>query len=237
MSKLSAPNATVVLVHGAWTDGSSWGRVIPKLLEKNIPVIAVQLPLTSVADDTAVAERALAGLTGPVVLVGHSWGGVAVTQAGSDPKVSALVFVAAFAPKEGQSGGDLVDAYEKPPALGTIADDGHGFLRQTEQGMIENVGSDLPSADAKIMAVTQGPLQASAFGDKVTRVAWLTKPSWYVVSANDRVVNPDMQRDFAKQMKAKTTVLSSGHMSLVSHPDEVAAVIESAVAFVLAPVS
>jgi len=222
----------VVLVHGAWTDGSSWSRVIPKLLAKDIRVLAVQLPLTSIADDMSVTKRALAGLMGPVVLVGHSWGGVAITQAGTDPKVAALVYVAAFAPKEGQSGGELVNAHKQPPALTSIVDDGHGFLRQTEAGMIENVGADLPADDARVLTVTQGPLAASAFDDKVTDVAWRTKPSWYVVSANDRVVDPTMQREFAEQMKAVTMVLESGHMSLLSHAEEVSAVIEAAVAAV-----
>jgi pimeloyl-ACP methyl ester carboxylesterase len=229
MSNIVAPKVNVVLVHGAWTDGSSWSSVIPILLEKSIPVLAVQLPLTSIDDDTAVTERAIAGLAGPIVLVGHSWGGVAITQAGGDPKVAALVYIAAFAPKEGETGGDLVNAYDKPPALGTIVDDGHGFLRQTEQGMLENVGPDLPAADARVLAVTQGPLPASAFGNKVTKAAWRTKPSWYAISANDRVVNPQLQREFAKQMSAKTTVLQSGHMSLLSHPVEVAGIIEAAV--------
>jgi pimeloyl-ACP methyl ester carboxylesterase len=232
MSNTIVPKVSVVLVHGAWTDGSSWSSVIPILLKKNIPVLAVQLPLTSIDDDTAVTERAIAGLAGPIVLVGHSWGGVAITQAGGDPKVAALVYIAAFAPKEGETGGDLVGAYDKPPALGTIVDDGHGFLRQTEQGMLENVGPDLPAADARVLAVTQGPLPASAFGNKVTKAAWRTKPSWYAISANDRVVNPQLQREFAKQMSAKTTVLQSGHMSLLSHPIEVAEIIESAVTFV-----
>ena len=227
MSISNAP-ATVVLVHGAWTDGSSWARVIPLLQAQAIPVLAVQLPLTAVADDAAVTARALAGLTGPVVLAGHSWGGVAITETGLDPKVAGLVYVAAFAPDESQSGGDLVGAYDPPPALGAIVDDGHGFLRLSEQGMIAHLASDLPAAEAKVWAVTQGPLAASAFGDRVSAVAWRSKPCWYVVSANDQVVNVQMQRDFAQRMKAKTTVLASGHMSLLSHPEAVAAVIAEA---------
>ena len=117
MSNPNTPAPTVVLVHGAWTDGSSWSRVIPLLQAKSLPVLAVQLPLTAIADDAAATKRALASLTGPVVLVGHSWGGVAITLAGIDPKVAALVYVAAFAPKEDQSAGELVSAYESPPLL------------------------------------------------------------------------------------------------------------------------
>jgi len=228
----TAKDVTVVLVHGAWADGSSWSKVIPLLQAKGIKVLGVQNPLTSLADDVAATNRVLADATGDVVLVGHSWAGTVITQAGGDPKVKALVYVAAFANKEGQTGGDLVNAYPKPPALGTVWDDGHGFLRQTEQGMIDNFAADLPKAEAKTLFVTQGPLAASTFGDKVTVAAWKTVPSWYVVSANDRVIAPQMERDLAAMMKAKTTVLKSSHVSLLSHPREVAAVIEDAVATV-----
>ena len=230
---LRGPNSpTVVLVHGAWADGSSWAKVIPLLQAKGIRVLGVQNPLTSLADDVAATKRVLADATGPVVLVGHSWAGTVITEAGTDPKVKALVYVAAFANKEGQSGGDLVNAYPKTPALGSVWDDGHGFLRQTEQGMIDNFAHDLPKKEARILFVTQGALAASTFGDKVTVAAWRTVPSWYVVSTNDRVIAPQMERDLAAMMKAKTTVLPSSHVSLLSHPREVAAVIEDAVATV-----
>jgi pimeloyl-ACP methyl ester carboxylesterase len=220
---------TVVLVHGAWADGSSWNKVIPLLQAKGITVLGVQNPLTSLADDVAATRRVLADAKGPVVLVGHSWAGTVITEAGNDPRVKALVYVAAFANKDGQSGGDLVGAYPKPPAFATLNDDGHGFLRQTEEGMLKNFAPDLPPAEARTLAVTQGPLAASTFGDKVTTAAWKTRSSWYVVSANDRVINPQIERDLAKEMGAKTTVLQSSHVSLLSHPREVAAVIEDAV--------
>jgi pimeloyl-ACP methyl ester carboxylesterase len=225
---------TVVLVHGAWADGSSWSKVIPLLQAKGLKVLIVQNPLTSLADDVAATQRVLADAKSPVVLVGHSWGGTVITQAGADPKVAALVYVAAFANKAGQSGGDLVNAYPKPPALGTAVDDGHGFLRQSETGVLENFALDIPKSDARTLAVTQGALAASTFGDKVTVAAWQTKPTWYVVSANDRVINPQMERDFAQRMHAKTTVLQSSHVSLLSHPKDVAAVIEDAAAAVSA---
>lgn len=227
-----ATKPTVVLVHGAWADGSSWSKVIPLLQAKGIQVMIVQNPLTSLADDVAATRRVLAAVSGPVVLVGHSWAGTVITEAGTDSKVKALVYVAAFANKEGQSGADLVGAYPKPPALGTVSDDGQGFLRQTEQGVLENFAPDLPREEARTLFVTQGPLAASTFGDKVTVPAWRTVPSWYIVSADDRVIAPQLERDLAAQMKAKTTVLKSGHVSLLSHPREVAAVIEDAVAAV-----
>jgi len=220
---------TVVLVHGAWADGSSWSKVIPLLQAKGIKVLIVQNPTTSLADDVAATERVLADATGPVVLVGHSWGGTVITQAGTDPKVAALVYVSAFGNKDGQSDGELVNAYAKPPALGAIADDGHGYLRLTEAGVVDDFAPDLPLAEAKVMAVTQTPLAAVTFGDKVTDAAWKTRPSWFVISANDRVIDPQMERDAAKWMNAKTTVLQSSHVSLLSHPAEVAAVIEDAV--------
>jgi len=220
---------TVVLVHGAWADGSSWSKVIPRLQAKEIAVLGVQNPLTSLADDVTATKRVIANAKGPVVLVGHSWAGSVITQAGDDPKVKALVYVAAFANSEGQSGGDLVGAYPKPPGLSTVVDDGQGFLRQSEKGVIENMAGDLPKAEARVLAVTQGPLAASTFGDKVTVAAWRTRPSWYVISTDDRAVSPAMQRDLAKKLNAKTTVLASSHMSILSHPAEVAAVIEDAV--------
>lgn len=194
--------------------------------------MGVQNPLTSLVGDVTATKRVLADVEGPVVLVGHSWARTVITEAGTDPKVKALVYVAAFANKEGESGGDLVAAYPKPPALGTIWDDGHGFLRLTEKGMVENTAPDLPPAEARVLFVTQGPLAASTFGDRVTVPAWRTVPSWYVVSADDRAVSPQLQRERAALMKAKTTVLRSSHMSLLSHPREVAAVIEEAVASV-----
>jgi pimeloyl-ACP methyl ester carboxylesterase len=233
-AKPTPAKPTVVLVHGAWADGSSWNKVIPLLQAKGITVMTVQNPLTSLADDVAATQRVLADVQGPVVLVGHSWAGTVITQAGTDPKVRGLVYVAAFANKDGQSGGDLVGAYPKPPAFQTLADDGHGFLRQTEEGMLTNFAPDIAPEEARTLAVTQGPLAAVTFGDKVTDAAWKTRPSWYIVSANDRVINPQMERDLAKEIGAKTTVLASSHVSLLSHPREVAAVIEDAVAAVAA---
>ncbi|EQB07618.1 alpha/beta fold hydrolase [Novosphingobium lindaniclasticum] len=234
MAAEAAPAAkpTVVLVHGAWADGSSWNKVIPLLQAKHIPVLIVQNPLTSLADDVAATARVLATVKGPVVLVGHSWGGTVITEAGNDAKVKALVYVSAFAPKENQTGNDLIAAFPKPPALSTVAFDSEGFTRQTEQGVLENFAPDIPKQDARTLFVTQGPLAGSTFTDTVKTAAWRTRPNWFVVSANDRVISPEMERMFAKELNAKTTVLASSHVSLLSHPAEVAAVIEDAVATV-----
>ncbi|WP_448661042.1 alpha/beta fold hydrolase [Sphingomonas sp. CJ20] len=226
----SSPTApTVVLVHGAWADGSSWSRVIAILLKRGVPVIAVQNPTTSLTDDVAVTQRILNTVNGPVVLVGHSWGGAVITQAGNDDKVKALVFVAAFAPDAGETLGELVNAHPAPPALGKISDDGAGNLTLSAQGWVEDVANDLPEDEARVLAVVQPPLPGSTFGEKVTQAAWRTRPNWYIVSAEDRVVSVELERMFAARMAAKTTELAAGHLSLLSKPEDVAAVILDAV--------
>ena len=140
---------TVVLVHGAWADGSSWNKVIPLLQAKGLPVIAVQIPLTSVGDDAAATGRIIAATDGPIVLVGHSWGGMAITQTGNDPKIAALVYLSAFAPDVGESGSSLIGAHPAPPALSTAVTDSAGFVYQTVDGMLANVAPDLPAAEAR----------------------------------------------------------------------------------------
>jgi pimeloyl-ACP methyl ester carboxylesterase len=220
--------ATVVLVHGAWADGSSWNKVIPLLQAKGLPVIAVQLPLTAIDDDVAVTKRMISTIDGPIVLVGHSWGGMAITQAGDDPKVAALVYLSAFAPDLGESGSSLISAHPAPPALSTFVTDSAGFIYQTVEGMVRNVAPDLPEADAQILAVTQGRLAGAAFGQTATAAAWKTKPSWFIVTVDDRVVSPDLQRAEAERMAARVTVLHASHMSLLSQPGKVSAVIEEA---------
>jgi pimeloyl-ACP methyl ester carboxylesterase len=216
---------TVILVHGAWADGSSWQRVIPLLTAKGIPVIAVQNPTSSLADDVAATRRALNMVEGPVILVGHSWGGAVITEAGNDPRVKALVYVAAFAPKAGETVGALVNAHPAPPGLAQVREDGTGFLTLTQQGWINDVGQDLPEAEARLLAIIQPPLAASTFGDKISVAAWESRPTWYVVSTEDRMVSVALEREAAAAMKAKTTELKAGHLSLLSMPDAVADVI------------
>jgi pimeloyl-ACP methyl ester carboxylesterase len=226
--------ATIVLFHGAWTDGSSWNQVIPILQAAGLSVIAAQLPLSSIEEDVAATTRAMANVDGPIVLVGHSWGGMAVTEAGDRPKVLALVYVAAFAPDIGESGSRLIGAHPAPPALSTIVTNSAGYVYQTVAGFVNNVAPELPPPDAKVMTVTQGPLAAKAFEQAVKAAAWKKKPSWYVLSANDRVVSPSLQSTVAKRMDAKITTLQSGHMSLISHATEVSKVILEAAAQVVA---
>jgi len=224
--------ATIVLVHGAWADGSSWNKVIPLLLAKNMQVIAVQLPLTSVEDDLVATNRIIADTEKPIVLVGHSRGGMAVTQAGNDPKVMALVYVSAFAPDVGETGSSLIGAHPAPPALSTIVTDSAGFVYQTVDGMLKNIAPDLPVEEARALAVTQGRLAGKAFGQPVAIAAWKAKPCWFIVTTEDRVVSAELQRAEANRMEARITVIQSSHMSLLSHPGEVAAVIEDAAATV-----
>lgn len=228
MPTTSSP--AIVLVHGAWADGSSWRRVIPLLLDAGYKVVAVQNPTQSLAGDVAATQQALDTIDGPAVLVGHSWGGAVITEAGNDPKVKALVYVAAFAPAAGESLGPLVGTYPNPPALGKMQDDGKGNLSLSAQGWVEDVANDLPEAEARVLAVVQPPLPATTFGDAVQQAAWETRPSWYIVSTLDRVVSVELERMFATRMKATTTELAAGHLSLLSQPDAVAKVILEAAA-------
>ena len=231
---MSKSTATIVLVHGAWADGSSWNKVTSLLQAKDLSVIAVQIPLTSIEEDVVATNRIIADTEGPIILVGHSWGGVAVTQAGIDPKVKALVYVSAFAPDVGESGSSLISAHPTPPALSTMVTDSAGFVYQTIDGVLKNIAPDIPVAEARVLAVTQRRLAGKAFGQTVTAAAWKSKPSWFIVTADDRVVSAELQTAEARRMEARITVLQSSHMSLLSHPGEVAAVIEGAAALIVA---
>jgi len=215
----------VVLVHGAWADGSSWARVIPLLEKAGLNVVAVQNPLTSFDDDVAATKRAIALQDGPVILVGHSLGGVVITEAGADPKVAGLVYVAAFAPEVGVPVGDLGKGFPDPPGLAELRPDAQGYLTLTTKGVMESFAPDLPLAQRKIIAATQGATNSAVFGAKVGNAAWKDKPSWYVVAANDRMISPDLERQFASTIKATTITLPSSHVAMLSHPVEVAKLI------------
>ncbi|MGX9966150.1 alpha/beta fold hydrolase [Roseomonas sp. F4] len=230
MANTEGHGATVVLVHGAWADGSSWRRVITRLQARGLTVLAVQNPTTSLAADATATRQVLASIEGTVVLAGHSWGGTVITEAGDDPKVKALVYVAAFAPETGQSTGDQVAAHPAPPGLSGVQPDGPGHLRMSVESWIGNVAQDLPEAEARLLAAVQTPLGLPTFTDKVTRTAWADRPCWYLVSTEDRAVSVDLQRQLAARLKARTTELQAGHMSLLSAPDAVARAIEEAVA-------
>ena len=219
---------TIVLVHGAFADGSSWSKVIPLLLAKDLNVVAVQNPTTSLADDVAAVNRALESISEPVVLVGHSWGGVVITEAGVNEKVAALVYVSAFAPSENQSVNDLFADYPQPEWFGAVSADSGGFLKISTTGIGEYFAQDLTEEEKSLVAAVQTPFAASANADKVTETAWSQKPSWFVVSENDRIIYPDLERKMAETIGAKVTEVSASHVSMLAKPEEVANVILAA---------
>ncbi len=220
---------SVVIVHGAFADGSDFAKVIALLQAKGIHVAAVQNGLESLAGDVATTRRVIDDQKGRVVLVGHSWGGAVITDAGQDDKVASLVYVAAFAPDAGQSVGELGKGYPTPPGIATLVADSKGYLTLPPQSLAENFAQDVPAAQAAVMAATQGPIAASAFGDKPTGAAWRTRPSWYIVSANDRMIPPDLERAMARKIGATVTTLPTSHVPQQSRPEDVAAVILAAV--------
>jgi pimeloyl-ACP methyl ester carboxylesterase len=219
----------VILVHGAWADGSSWSKVIPLLLERGIGVTAVQLPLTSLKDDVATVKRALALDDGPTVLVGHSYGGVVITEAGNDPKVAGLVYIAAFAPDAGQSVGSLGAGAEPAPMGAEVRPDAAGFLKITEAGVKDDFAQDLSPTEKNVLFAAQAPTAAAAFGETVSAAAWKTKPSWYLVATADRAIPPSLERVMAKTIKAKTVEIASSHVAMLARPQETASLILEAV--------
>lgn len=220
---------SVVIVHGAFADGSDWGKVVPLLQAEGIKVTVVQNPLTSLADDVAATQRVLNNQESDVVLVGHSWGGTVISEAGTDKKVRSLVYVAAFAPDAGQAVKDLGKEYPAPSGVKDIAADKNGFLYMTSECMARGFAQDLPPAQTAVMAATQGPIRASAFDDKTSAAAWKGKPSWYVVAKEDRMIQPDLQRAFAKKIGAKVSEIEASHVPQQSRPADVAKVIIQAV--------
>ncbi|WP_457788344.1 alpha/beta fold hydrolase [Pseudomonas sp. PL-6] len=228
-SQAATAQPAVVIVHGAFADGSDWAKVVPLLQNRGIAVTVVQNPLTSLADDVAATQRVLNNQDGDVVLVGHSWGGTVISQAGTDDKVRGLVYVAAFAPNPGQSSGELYGGYPTAPGSSQIAADKNGYLYLTAQGMANDFAQDLPREQTAVMSATQGPIRAAAFEERTSVAAWQQKPSWYIVASDDRMIVPQMQRDFAKKIGAQTTELAASHVPQQSRPEEVAKVILQAV--------
>lgn len=219
---------TVILVHGAWADGSSWSKVVPLLDAKGYAVTAVQLPLTSLADDAATVKRAITLAAGPVVLVGHSYGGAVITEAGNDPKVTALVYVAAFAPDAGQSAGSLNASVPPAPIAAEVRPDKQGFLKLTKTGVFEDFAQDVSPTEKSILYAAQGPTSINSLGGKIETPAWRNKPSWYIVAAQDRAIPPSLEASMAKAIHATTTTLQGSHVVMLSKPSDVARVIEEA---------
>jgi pimeloyl-ACP methyl ester carboxylesterase len=223
------PVRNIVLVHGAWADGSSWNKIIPLLERKGLHVTAVHLPFTALADDAAAVKRAVALQDGPVLLVGHSYGGVVITEAGGDPKVAGLVYVAAFAPDQGQSAGDVNNQYAPTPGDKEFLPDANGFLRLSDKGIAEDFAQDLTAAEKQLIVATQGQVSGpNELGAKITTAAWKQKPTFYIVADQDRMIAPELEKKFAEQMQAKTIHIASSHVPMLSHPVEVADFITTA---------
>jgi pimeloyl-ACP methyl ester carboxylesterase len=212
----------VVLLHGAWADGSSWAEVIPYLQAAGLKVTAVQNPLTSLEDSVAATRRALALQDGPTVLVAHSWGGTVISETGTDPKVSALVYVAARAPDAGEDFVALSGKFPTGPVRTGIREH-DGFTRLAEESFLKYFANGVEPKKAEVLYAVQEPTAAALFTERTTAAAWHTKPSWYAVSKLDQTINPDLERFLAKRMNATTVELDAGHLSLVSHPKAIAA--------------
>jgi pimeloyl-ACP methyl ester carboxylesterase len=220
-----ATNVTnIILVHGAWADGSSWSKVIPILEKAGHKVIAVQMPEHSFSDDVATVKRAIELVQGPTVLVGHSYGGMVISNAAyKNTNIKGLVFIAAVAPNEGQSISDFVDVKKLPKDL--LITDSAGFVYFNPSKFHDTFAQDVNLTQANIMAAVQKPINQSIFAEKSGPPAWKQLPVWYQVSENDHAFPPAVEHQFAKQMNATTISLASSHASLVSHPNEVAQLI------------
>jgi pimeloyl-ACP methyl ester carboxylesterase len=219
-SPIRADAPTVVLVHGAFADASSWDKVAARLHKHGVPTVAVDNPLTSLEDDVAATRRAIAAAPGPVVLVGHSWGGTVITEAGDDPKVKALVYVAAFAPDVGQTSAQQGEQFPVAPGLQRLQER-DGFLSLSQDTVVADFAQDLEPNAAREVYAHQLPLKASALSEPVTAAAWRLRPSWYVVSRHDRMLSPQLQVATAQRIGAELRSVSASHVSPLSAPREV----------------
>lgn len=219
---------TIILVHGLWADGSCWSKVIPDLLEQGYKVIAVQNPTTSIEDDVAATQRAIEIAGGDVILVGHSWGGFVISEAGNNPHVKALVYVAAVAPDKGET---LNSLFEKaaPTQLSSYLQTTGGFITLSKDGVTKAFADDLPAKEQGMVFTVQQPASQNVFTAVGINAAWKQKPSWYIVASGDKTIHPDLEHLMAERAKAKITVIQSSHVPMLSHPKKVLAVILDAV--------
>ncbi|UGT57127.1 alpha/beta hydrolase [Nocardia asteroides] len=225
-----AAEPTIVLVHGFWGGAAHWSKVIVELNRRgHTAVRAVENPLTSLADDAERTRKMVAQVDGPVVLVGHSYGGAVITEAGDLPNVVGLVYIAAFAPDAGESPGAITEQ-QPPAAVAAIAPDSDGYLWIAQDKFHDSFCQDLTADEALVMAVTQKAPLGSTFGDTVTAPAWKAKPTWYQVSTEDRMIHPDNERRMAERMNPRKIVeLAASHASLASQPGPVVDLIEEAI--------
>jgi pimeloyl-ACP methyl ester carboxylesterase len=219
----------IVLVHGAWADGSCWSGVIERLQSEGFQVRAPQFPLTSLADDVARLRQVLEFQDGPTIVVGHSYGGQIMTALGADaPKVAGLVYIAAFGLDEGESLGALLSQGPVTPALEHLFTDSRGYAWLSEDDFVDHFAGDVEPVQAKVMYAVQQPLASTAFTEVMGVPAWKSLPSWYLVSTDDEAIPPDAERMFASRMGATTVEIPASHVAMVSHPAEVADLVEKA---------
>ena len=219
----AAPSVrNVVLVHGAYADGSGWNEVIARLQRAGLHVTSVQNPLTSLADDAEATRRVLALQDGPTILVGHSWAGTVISETGNDPKVKALVYVAARAPDVGEDYGALAAKFPAPPASAGLVKSPDGYAQLSEEAFVRDFAGDLDPVQARVLYAGQGRISQTLFAGRTTQAAWKTKPSYYAISLQDRTTSPELERYVAKRMGARTIELESSHVSMISHPDAIA---------------
>jgi pimeloyl-ACP methyl ester carboxylesterase len=219
----------IVLVHGAWADGSSWSGVIERLQHDGYRVSAPQFPLTSLADDVARLRQVLELQDGPTVVAGHSYGGHIMTALGADaPNVAGLVYIAAFGLDEGESIGALLSSGPVPPAMEHLVTDKRGFGWLSEDDFVQHFASDVDPRQAKVLYAAQQPLALSILGEVMGTPAWKSLPSWYSISLRDEAIPPDAQRRFAARMRATTIQLPASHVAMISRPVDVTELIETA---------
>ena len=220
------PIKNVVLVHGAFADGSGW-RAVADILERDgYSVSIVQEPETSLADDAAATKRIIERVNAPLILVGHSYGGAVITQAGNEPQVRGLVYIAAFQPDTGETLGGLLK--QKPPAANSSVPAGEGYVIVDPKAFHADFAADLPAKEANFMAISQVPISVTGFGTPITNAAWHNKPSWYAVATEDRMINPDLERFMAKRAGSTTIEVKGSHAIFMSQPKIVATLIEKA---------
>jgi pimeloyl-ACP methyl ester carboxylesterase len=216
--------ANVVLVHAAWADASSWNKVIPLLREQGLKVVSAQIPLTSLADDAAALTRVLKKMDGPVILAGHSYGGAVITAV-DQPNVKALVYIAAMAPAEGETVGELLHRAPPHPQAPALAPDQDGFLWMPPEAISNAVAHRATSSETALMAATQKPISVKCLGEPMGEPAWKAKPSWFLLAEQDRMISPSTQRFMAERMRAVVVARDLDHSPLISAPAEVASVI------------
>jgi len=220
---------SIIFVHGAWANASAWVKLLPLLDGAGVELVAASLPLSSLVDDVTTLKRAIALAKGPVLLVGHSYGGAVITEAGADPKVVGLVYVTGFGPDVGESAASLAASGPETRLATELRPDADGFLKLTRAGVDHAFAQDLPEEERALIFATQGPLAGAAFGAPITNPAWKSKPSWYVHATEDHAIHPDLQAMMAKRMGAQTVDIAASHVAMLSQPRAVADLVLQAI--------